>query len=329
MNIIEKELREILGDRAFLGSIIVQFITISMLLFLYDTYSEVMHSPNLNGKVIVAVDKNNTELISRLEDSGVKVILQNASGFEKPNAVINTTTGEVKTDPGNIFSGFAIAKINSVSKAISFDEALQKGNFSYSSENLAGGNTDFVEMGYGLIVPIALVMPAMVGLSLSIQNILSERKKRTIELLLVSPISDFDIAFAKTAPYVLSSTICGSAWLVVVMQKIPVYNAPLLIIAELLLSLILVSLSVLISASARSIQEANVLSSLAGMIFVFSILLPSSYASLYLPTILISRISSNFPDEGIVIGLALLAAAGLLCFWLAVKGVGRMRRSYS
>jgi ABC-type Na+ efflux pump permease subunit len=329
MKLAEKELREIIGDRAFLGSIVIQFITISMLLFMYTTYSDIMHSPNLSNRVTVAVDKNDTELITRLQDSGVKVVIGNESGVERPNAFINTTSGEVKTDPGNLFSGFAIAKINSVSKAISFDEAIQNANFSYSSENLAGGSTDFVEMGYGLIVPIALVMPAMVGLSLSIQNILSERKKRTIELLLVSPISDFDIAFAKTAPYVLSSTICGAAWLVIVMQRIPVYNIPLLILAELLLSLILVSISVLISASARSIQEANVLSSLAGMIFVFSILLPSSYASLYLPTILISRISSNFPDEGIIIGLALLAAAGLLCFWLAVKGVGRMRESYS
>jgi ABC-type Na+ efflux pump permease subunit len=329
MNLAEKEFREILGDRAFLGSIIVQFITISMLLFLYSTYSDVMHSPNLSSRVTVAIDKNNTELISRLEDSGVNVVLENASGAVKPNAFINTTTGEVKTDPGNIFSGFAIAKINSVSQAISFDEAIQQGNFSYSSEGLAEGNTDFVEMGYGLIIPIALMMPAMVGLSLSIQNVLSERKKRTIELLLVSPISDFDIAFAKIAPYVLASIICGAAWLVLVTQKIPVYNIPLLILAELLLSVILVSLSVIISASARSIQEANVLSSLAGMVFVFSMLLPNSSLSLYLPTILISRISSNFPDEGIIIGLALLAAAGILCFWLAVKSIGRMRRSYS
>jgi ABC-type Na+ efflux pump permease subunit len=329
MNLTEKEFREILGDRAFLGSIIVQFITISMLLFLYDTYSEVMHSPNLSSRVTVALDKNNTELINRLEGSGVNVVLENASGAVKPNAFINTTTGEVKTDPGNIFSGFAIAKINSVSEAISFDEAIRQGNFSYSSQSLAGGNTDFVEMGYGLIVPIALMMPAMVSLSLSIQNILSERKKRTVELLLVSPISDFDIAFAKSAPYVLASTLSGAAWLLLVMQKIPVYNIPLLILAELLISLVLVSLSVLISASARSIQEANVLSSLVGMIFVFSMLLPSSSLSFYLPTILISRISSNFPDEEIVAGLVLLAALGMLCFWLAVKGVGRMRKSYS
>lgn len=329
MNLPEKEFREILGDRAFLGSIIIQFITISMLLFLYETYSDVMHSPNLNGRVTVALDSNNTELMSRLQDSGVGVVLLNESGGEKPNAIINTTTGDVSTDPGNIFSGFAIAKINSVSQAISFDEAIHNANFSYSSGNLYGGNTDFVEMGYGLIVPIALVMPAMVGLSLSIQNILSERKKRTIELLLVSPISDFDIAFAKTAPYILSAIICGAVWIAIVTQKIPVYNIPLLILAEMLLSLILVSLSVIISASARSIQEANVLSSLAGMLVVFSILLPSSFLSLYFPTILISRISANFPDWGIITGLVLLAVAGILCFWLAVKSVGRMRKSYS
>jgi len=327
MKLMEKELREIASDRAFLGSILIQFITISMLLFLYDTYSEVMHSPNL--KITIAVDGNNTALISKLEESGVKVVLVGEETLERVNAVINTSTGEIKTDPSNIFSGFAIAKISSVSRSISFEEALDKSNFSYSSEGLYSGNTDFVQMGYGLIIPIAVVMPAMVGLSLSIQNILSERKKRTVELLLVSPISDFDIALSKTLPYVISATACGAAWLVIVMQRIPVYNVPLLIVTEFLLSFILVSLSVLISASARSIQEANVLSSLSGMALVFSILLPSSIVSVYLPTILISRISSNYPDVGIAAGLILLAVVSIVCFWLAVRSIGRMRRSYS
>ncbi|MCX6775604.1 MAG: ABC transporter permease subunit [Candidatus Micrarchaeota archaeon] len=327
MKLFDKEFAEIIRDRAFIGSVLIQFITISMLLFLYDTYSQVMHSPNL--KITISVDTNDSALINRLEESGVRVVLANESTIERVNAVINTSSGEIKTDPSNIFSGFAIAKISSVSKAVSFDEALEKSNFSYMSAGLASGNTDFVQMGYGLIVPMAVVMPAMVGLSLSIQNILSERKKRTIELLLVSPISDFDLAFSKTAPYVLSSTICGAAWIAVVTQKIPVYNPLLLVLAELFLSLLLVSLSVIISSIARSMQEANVLSSLSGMALVLSILLPSSSTSEYLPTILIARIASNYPDEGIVVGMLLLAVLSFICFWLAVRSVRRMRRSYS
>jgi len=327
VKLIERELGEIARDRAFLGSILIQFITISMLLFLYDTYSQLMHSPNL--KVTISVDTNDSTLISRLEESGVRVVLANESTVERVNAVLNTSSGEIKTDPSNIFSGFAIAKISSVSKEVSFDEALVKNNFSYSSAGLAGGNTDFVQMGYGLIIPIAVVMPAMVGLSLSIQNILSERKRRTIELLLVSPISDFDLAFSKTAPYVLSSTVCGVAWIAVVAQKIPVYNPLLLVLAELFLSLLLVSLSVIISSLARSMQEANVLSSLSGMALVLSILLPTSSASAYLPTVLIARISSNYPDEGIAVGMLMLAVLSCTCFWLAVRSVRRMRRSYS
>lgn len=324
MRLLEKELREIAGDRAFLGSILIQFITISMLLFLYDTYSEVMHSPNL--RITVAVDTNNTALISKFEEAGVRVV---PVGEEGVNAVLNTTSGEVRTDPSNIFSGFAIAKINLVSKSISFEDALERSNFSYSSEKLAEGHHELVQMGYGLIIPIAVVMPAMVGLSLSIQNILSERKRRTIELLLVSPISDFEIAVSKILPYVAASTACGTAWLLLVAQRIPVYNLPLLILAELLLSLMLVSLSVFISSTARTMQEANVLSSLAGMLLVFSILLPSTDLSSYLPTILLSRISSNYPDERIVVGLLLLSCMSALLLLLATKGVGRMRRSYS
>jgi len=327
VKLIDKEFAEIIRDRAFIGSVLIQFITLSMLLFLYDTYSQVMHSPNL--KITISVDTNDSNLISKLEEAGVRVVLPNQSAIERVNAEINTSSGEIKTDPSNIFSGFAIAKISSVSKEVSFDEALEKNNFTYSSVGLASGNTDFVQMGYGLIVPMAVVMPAMVGLSVSIQNILSERKKRTIELLLVSPISDFDIAFSKTAPYVLSSTICGAAWILVVTQKIPVYNPLLLILAELLLSLVLVSLSVIISSTARSMEEANVLSSLSGMAVVLSILAPSSSLSEYLPTILLARIASNYPDQGIIVGMLALALLSLFCFWVAVKSVKRMRKSYS
>jgi len=325
MDLFKKESKEVISDRAFLVSILIQFITISLLLFLYSTYTEVIHSPNL--KITVAVDTNNTILINRLESAGVRVILANASN-ENANAVINSSSGEVKTDPTSIFSGFAIAKINSISKELSFDEALEEKNFTFSSFNLANENTDFIQMAYGLIIPIAIIMPAMVAMSLAIQSILMERKKRTIELLLVSPLSNFDIILSKAFPYVLASTVSSIAWVFLIMRTIQVSNFLLLLLFEFFFSLFLVSVSMIISAKAASVKEANAISSLVGMITITSIVIPYNPLSLYFPAVMIARIASNALDSSIVIGILSLCFAGFLAFAMATKSIGDMRNNF-
>ncbi len=332
-----KEFGEILMDRAFLFSILVQFILISMLLFVYASYSQISKA---KVPITVSISSNDTELIKNLESSGVNVVVVPADqgqGIAAPqtyapnaaSAAIDTQTRTVKTDPSNIMSGFAIAKIKSVSEKVSFDEALAASNFDFRVERNFEGAAEFVQMGYGMLIPICLILPAVVAMSISTQSIFIERKRNTIELLLVSPISNGSITFYKVAPLVLVSVLCSIAWLLLVSLQIPVSNFPLLIFVSFALSVLMVSASVIVSCKSKTVREANAFSSVVGMFVMISLVLPYNPISMYTPTSVMARAASNALDTEMVIGALAIGLIGLFTYLWAMKAVGELRTNYT
>jgi ABC-type Na+ efflux pump permease subunit len=333
--LLKKEFGEITMDRAFLFSIVIQFLLISMLLFIYVSYSQISKA---KVPITVSINSNQTDLIKNLEDAGVKVVVLNGSNPAPvtrplaPNAAIasiDTQAKTVKTDPSNIMSGFAIAKIKSVSEKVSFDEALAKHNFDFQVERNFDGAAEFVQMGYGMLVPICLILPAVVAMSISTQSIFTERKRNTIELLLVSPISNGSIAFYKIFPLVLVSVLCSAAWLLMVSWQIPVSNFPLLLFVSLFMSLIMVALSVVVSCKSKTVREANAFSSIVGMFIMVSLVLPYNWLVVYTPTSVMSRAASNALDKEMLIGAAILGLFAVLSYTWALRAVGELRRSYT
>lgn len=346
MNALRKEFTEILGDRSFLFSIVVQFLLISMLLFIYSVYSKIAVSPI---EVTVAVDKNDTQLAGRLRDAGVRVVtaepsaagsspplpagLQGtggtagASGGQGAKVVASISSGKITTDPTNVMSGFAIARIKSATDEITFEDALLKANFTYESVSNAR-RSDFAQMGYAAIIPMAILFPVLVAMALSTQGIFTERKRKTIELLLASPISDMKLTFYKVFPLVAVSTACATAWLLLIMRQIEMENFSLLVLLTLLLSLLAVSTSVIVSSKAQTSREANAISSVIGMLMTIMILLPYSPVSVYLPTVVISRAAANPVDGEMIAGSVLLAAISFLTYFLAVRSVRDLRENY-
>ncbi|MEM3399619.1 MAG: ABC transporter permease [Candidatus Micrarchaeia archaeon] len=359
MNLLTKEFADIVGDRAFIFSVIIQFILISLLVFIYSLYSNISEAP---VKVKIAVDSNDTELIKSLEKTGAEVILlqkpqasneteQRGESSETQNETSAATTNEtkkpslipptevvasidtsskyVRTDPSNLMSGFAIAKIKAASKTLSFEEALRKSNFTFSVERNINENADFVQMGYGVLVPIAIILPALVAMSLSTQNIFIERKRQTIELLLVSPVSNLYLTFAKVFPLVFASTVCAIAWLFIVQQEIPLMNLPLLYFLAFLFSLLAVGMSVVISAGSKTVKEADALSSILGMLIMITMVMPHNPLSVFTPTIVIARAASNTVDFEIMAGTFLLFVFAIISFFLAWWSVSKLRKSYT
>ncbi len=333
--LIKKELGEIGMDRAFLFSIFVQFLLISMLLFIYASYSQILTA---EIPVTIAINSNETDLIEELEESGAKVILVDEGrnrGIPRtisPNtavASIDTEEKTVKSDPSNIMSGFAIAKIKSVSEKVSFDQALEKNNFMFDVDRSFEGSAEFIQMGYGILIPICIILPAIVVMSISTQSIFIERKRNTIELLLVSPISNNAIAVYKVFPLVGVSVLCAFAWLLLVSLQIPTANIQLLLLVSFFLSLFLVSMSVVFSCKSKTVREANALSSVAGMFAMVSLVMPYSPAVLYSPTSVMARAASNTLDTEMIMGTAALGAVSLIAYWFALRAVEELRRSYT
>ncbi len=324
-------------DRAFLFSIVVQFILISMLLFIYVSYSQISKT---QVPITVTINSNQTDLIKSLETSGVRVLVVNTTDGAPPPvpstfspnsaaAAIDTEAKTVKTDPSNIMSGFAIAKIKSVSEKVSFDEALAAHNFDFQVERNFDGTAEFVQMGYGMLIPICIILPAVVAMSISTQSIFTERKRNTIELLLVSPISNSSIAFYKTVPLVLVSVICSAAWLLLVSWQIPTSNIPLLLLVSFAISLLLVALSVVISCKSKTVREANAFSSVVGMLVMVSMVLPYNPLTVYTPISVMARAASNALDFEMLAGTGVILLAALLSYLWAMRAVGELRRSYT
>jgi len=343
MDSVTKEFNEVVTDRAFLISIVIQFLLISTLLFIYSTYANVSKTPIT---VKVALDKSNPSLEEKLKNAGVQVVFSNdsqpqnnaaptaaspASITPARNQVVATINTEEKkvTTESNILSAFAISKIKQASEELSFEEALSEKGFSFSSSQPIEQTSELVQLGYGILIPISAMLPALIAMSLATQNIFMERKRKTIELLLVSPISDFELAFNKIMPLVLISSLCSFAWLFLVSQRIPLLNFSLLVFISFLISLFLVSLSVIISCKSKTVKEADGVSSIVGMVLMITLVAPHTPLTIYMPTIVLARTASNFIDFEIAVGLIAFIIFTILSFMLAVRGIGELRKNYS
>ncbi|MFH0972072.1 MAG: ABC transporter permease [Candidatus Micrarchaeota archaeon] len=336
----EKELKDLVTDRVFIISVLLQFTIISALLFLYTFYSTIN---NTNLAVTVQIDKYDQELINRLMESGARVQVQTPEGIKvygnlsgnrlnrvgRVNIAYNTSTNEVKSDASNIFSGYAISKIRDAADELSFDQALVSEKFSYTVEDVEDGNFAFLPISYGIIIPIALILPAFIIMGFTLQGILVERKTKVIELLLVSPISDFQIAQIKIVPYIFASTLLSILWLLLIGIRIEYQNFALLGLISFLFSMLIISISTIISCTASSVKEANALSSIFGMTVPMLGILPYNALSIYFPTAIMARIASSRVNDELLLTIGVFAIAAMACFVWAVNAIRKMRVNFS
>ncbi|MBU1196921.1 ABC transporter permease [Candidatus Micrarchaeota archaeon] len=335
-----RELRETLKDKVFLASAVIQFLVISTLLFIFHFYS-ILNTATI--PVQVTLDEYDEELIHNLQESGVSVIVETSQGRDiyssnsAPDrrfrygieASLNSRTSTIETDVASIYSGFAISRIKEASEAHSFDEALDQYPFEYETQGTTGKDFQFLSLGYGFIVPMAVILPAFVVMSLTVQSILLERKKRIIELVLVSPLSNLDIALAKILPYVAVSGVFSFFWLSLVLQALPLFNFELLLLVSFVFALFMVSLSVIISSFSATVKEANAWSSLAGMIIPFLVVLPYSPFSEYFPLAIMARVAASPLALDSLIPVLVFTAVSALVFGAAVYSIGHLRQTAS
>jgi len=147
-------------------------------------------------------------------------------------------------------------------------------------------------LGY-LLSPLLLVIPLMVSAVLAADAFAGEKERRTLEGLLLLPISDRDIFLAKVLSAYLPAlviTVVGSLFYAVLADVIawPVLHRPFIpfvqwafVIAWIAPAVALMALGLLVAVSsrARTTQEAN---QLGGAVILPLIFLAAGYASLLL-----------------------------------------------
>ncbi len=330
---LEKELVELGSNRAFWISVITQIFLVFVMVFLYKTYASIDQT---KVPITVEVNANDTKLIRALNDSGINVVVvENKSqsqrnafrGSSQPVARIDVENKTIKSDSSNILSGIAIARIKVASRIKSLEELLEENDFELNVEYLGKKANDFAQMAYSLIIPLIIFFPAIVSMTLASQNILLEKKKKTIELYLVSPINTLQILLVKTIPLILVSTTTTILLIMIASNDIKIMNYPLLIAVSFLVGIMGTSLGIIISATSRTIREANATSAIIAIMVVSVMVFPSGL-TLYLPHTIAARAAVTALDETMFHGLLIniVAACGSLAMaYLAISG---MRKNY-
>ena len=336
---IEKELYEVINNRAFRMSIITQVFLVFVMVYLYKTYSSI---DQYKIPITVSVNENDPALVQALEDNGVTVVVRptanssNSSGASSAQASrprgsnevaqIDVNSKEIKSDSSNILTSIAIARIKVASRVKSLDDLLAENNFTFKVQG-SQDNNDFAQMAYGLIIPLVIMFPAIVSMTLASQGLLIEKKKRTIELFLVSPISDFSIAIAKILPLSVASLLTSVILLLVASNDIVIKNQLILIVVSCLVAIAATSLGIVISTFSKTVREANALSAIVAIMSVAVIVIPTPL-SLYMPHTTAARAAVTSLDEPILLGMFFSLFLAVLSFAVAFYSVARMRKNY-
>ncbi|MCX8166420.1 MAG: ABC transporter permease [Candidatus Micrarchaeota archaeon] len=335
--LLEKEIAEILRNRAFLISVITQIFMIFVLLFMYKTYSNIDH---YNIPITVAVNSNDTTMINALKQSGVNVVVKNSSStpntntnpiqtnqtFQNQVAEIDLENKTIKTDSSNILSSIAIARIKVASKIKSFEEVLQDNNYTFQVQ----GNTkknEFAQIAYSLIVPLIVLFPAIVSMTLASESLLLEKKKKTIELLLVSPVSNLYILIVKLVPLVIFGVLTSLILILFASSQIEILNQHVLLVIALIMNVIATSLGIIISTKSKTVREANAISAIIAIIIVSFIVISNPF-SIYFPHTIAARVSITNIDSAIIQGIIINIIFAIMISFLAYKSIESMRTNY-
>lgn len=339
MDFAKHELSELLTDKVFIISVFLQLTIISTLLFVYAFYSTINSQ---SFPVTVTLDKYDPLLIEKLNEQGVNVVAPKDGALlpfppsEAPkvkgrpiSVSYDTQSNRVQSDVSNIFSGYAISKIREAAQESSFESALDEKGLAYTISDTPEGNFAFLPMAYGILIPIAIILPAFILMGFTLQGILLERKTKIIELILVSPITDFQIAQIKVLPYIAVSCVLSFVWLLMISNTIAIQNIWLLLAISAFFSIIIISMSTIISCNAGSVKEANALSSIAGMAIPLIGLIPYNAFSDYMPTSLMGQAASSYLTSDLLFRSAIFGLFSLLFFLGSIASIRRMRVNFS
>jgi ABC-type Na+ efflux pump permease subunit len=168
-------------------------------------------------------------------------------------------------------------------------------------------STTYFEFIYVALLPLLMFTPAFISGGLVIDFITEEFERKTMELLMVSPVSLFEIISGKVLLATAIVPLQSFAWMfLLAANMIPIKNPIEILTVVTLIGLILVLLSSIISLTFKDRGVAQLIYSLV-LIFLFM----SSYLFTNSPLNLVSRLSVEsigMLESGIWIGIYSLVA---------------------
>ncbi|MCX6694130.1 MAG: ABC transporter permease [Methanomicrobiales archaeon] len=180
----------------------------------------------------------------------------------------------------------------------------------------------FYEFLYGLLIPLLVFMPAIVSAALVIDFITEEYQQGTLEVLLTTPVSRAEVVWGKVLACTVLVPVQAGAWLLLLMvNRIPILNAPLILIHATAYALVLILIAAFCALHYRERTAAQFIYSTAIVVLLlFSLAFPEN------PLNALVRLATGSagPGQWVLLGLSLacIALMSTVLTWYAELAVG-------
>ena len=317
MLIAKKEFREVMHERTFILSVLIQLFIASFSTFLVIGLTS-FYDPTALGELdmgstkIAVVGTNDSELYLLLQNSDLAPILYSefsdaytAFYDRRVDAILIIPEGPpegYETLDIDIYLPRSDLKATLVS--LQLKEPLEKFEQSvrdirtkrlegYTPLNLniiekrTKTSSTYFEFLYVALLPLLVFTPAFISGGLVVDFITEEFERKTLDLLLVSPISLLDVVSGKVLLATIIAPVQAFAWILLLMMNgIMIHNVFTILFLVLVTAMILVTFSGIISVMFKERGMAQLFYSLI-LIFLFMI----SYLFTNSPMNLVTRLS--------------------------------------
>ena len=315
--IAKKELRELMHEKTFILSVLIQLFIASFSTFLvigltsfYDPTA--MGDMEIQGTKIAVVGTEDNELYRLLQESKLNTVLYNDFSYaytdfyeRRVDAIILAPSGPPEgEDILNVEVYLPKSEIKATLISMQLKEPLE--NFEQQVRDIRtsrlagyspidiniiergiGTSSTYFEFIYVALLPLLVFTPAFISGGLVIDFITEEYERKTMELLLASPASLLDIVSGKVLLATAIVPLQSLVWMLLLMMNwIRISNFLEILLVVTLIGLVLVLLSSIISIS---FKDRGVSQLLYSMILIF--LFMASYLFTNSPLNLVTRLS--------------------------------------
>ncbi|MDG6243135.1 MAG: ABC transporter permease [Methanolobus sp.] len=315
--VAKKELKELTREKTFILAIVIQLFIASFSTFLvlgltsfYDP--SMLGNADIESSSVAVVGTSEDELYRMLQQSNIRAHLYDdfqvayMDFYEREvDAIIVTPAGHPDgTDLLNIDIYLPKSEIKATIVSLQLKEPLERYEQSvrdirtqrlpgYSPvefniiERGLGTTSTFFEFIYVALLPLLLFTPAFISGGLIIDFITEEYERKTMDMLLVSPVSTLEVITGKALLATAIVPLQSFVWMLMLsMNSISIDNSLQILLIVTVIAMILVFSSTIIAILLKERGVAQLLYSLI-LIFLFM----SSYLFTNSPLNLVTRLS--------------------------------------
>lgn len=353
MLIAKKEFRDIMHEKTFILSILIQLFIASFSTFLVIGLTS-FYDPTALGNFqmqsvrISVVGNNDSELYQFILDSDISAVMHDGFGDAYNDFYNHNVDGIVlisnRSPEGNEIINIDIylpkSDIKSTLISLQLKDPLEK--FEQSVRNIrtkrlkgytpiefntAGGSirssSVYFEFIYVALLPLLMFTPAFISGGLVVDCITEEFERKTLDLLLVSPISLLDVVNGKVLLMAVIAPVQAFLWMMLLMLNgISINNAHMILIMVFIIALILILIGSIISMTFKERGISQLFYSLV-LIFLFLI----SYMFTNSPLNLVTRLSiQSIGEMEYIIWIGLYMVIAVILYKLSIEVVKRESR---